>query len=67
MIEAAEYVELASLDTVTVTIALENWFHERPTLTGEQLLHWWRELDAGIYKDREAWLQAVSKLDPLQS
>ena len=65
VIEAAEYVELATLDASTITVALEHWFHKSPGLTGEQLLAWWREMDPRAFQVKAAWLHAARKLDPL--
>lgn len=60
-LEAAEFVELARCDDVTLDLALSEWVSDSTPVTGSTLNEWWNALRE--VSDKAAWSREVAKLD----
>ena len=57
---AAEYVELARCDEVTIELALDDWLPGRPTTDGNAWFHWWHDVGRDACGDVDRWKLALS-------
>jgi len=58
---AAEYVELARFDKVTLDLALREWLSVYTRLTGASLREWWNVAQVAA-NDEAAWKREIAKL-----
>lgn len=57
---AAEYVELARCDEVTLDLAIAEWLATSTSLTGSKLSNWWTA--ASEASDEATWMKSCSSL-----